>query len=179
VKVFAVFVLVLAGLVPTHADTTQKWALTSGCNPEFNPDGCFDTAQIRAVLTTTMENGTFTESNGDVTFTGVAPVVTNIVGTFDGMPMTLISTPGEAGNWLLGNLPQDVTFMAGGIEYDIFWDSDIFLVQIPSGPQLNQEVIGWNAVPVPEPNTLLLFSVPLFLGLSRWAQMSLRKLSER
>ena len=39
------------------------------------------------------------------------------------------------------------------------------------------ESMTYTLVSTPEPSTLLLLTVPLLLGLSKWAQMSLRKLS--
>ena len=66
-KVFAVFVLVLAGLIPCYADT---WDVQASCYQmnQYSPP-CFDPAIIDAVLTTTLETGTFYNSVQDVRFT--------------------------------------------------------------------------------------------------------------
>ena len=96
-KIFSVFVLVLtAGLVPCQADTTptQTWNVTAMCDPNLNPGFpfCSVPAKINAVFTTQIETGTFWDPADGEFFEPPQgePVVTNITGTFDGMPMTLV-----------------------------------------------------------------------------------------
>ena len=174
-KVFALFVLVLGGLVPCYADTTQTqtWNIQTSCNPQFYQQvpPCQTPANINAVFTTTLESGTFYSETGDFTYTGTAYVVTNITGTFDGLPMTggVTGPPGRS-NWMeAGDLPQDVTFTAGGNEYDLFYDGLFTLAAVPGPPfSSDWEYLNWNAIgptaPVPEPSTLLLLIVPLLLA---------------
>jgi hypothetical protein len=179
VKGFALFVLVLAGLVPTHADT---WNVTASCNaqiPFFPPLGCANPANINAVFTTQPEFGNFFDISFGVELTGVTePVVTNITGTFDGITMTLVPVPQL--DWLAGGTPEDVAFMAGGVEYTLWWDGFYFIGTLPQ-PDINKETLNWNAVEsVPEPPLFwMLCNALSLLGLSRWAQMSLRKMSGR
>ena len=178
-KIFSVFVLFLTCLVPARADT-QTWNITATCNPDamFPPQFiCNYPSNINAVFTTQLETGTFHEFEFGNTFTS-ANVVIGISGTFNGLAMTLVPNP--PGDWLHADLPEEVLFMAGGVQYNLFPDFDqVWLIQ-PSGAT---EPLIWSAVdvtsPVPEPATILLLTLPLLLGLSKWAQMSLRRLSDR
>jgi hypothetical protein len=154
-KVFAVLMLVLAGLVPVHADS---WEITASCDltaAVFVP--CTDPAKINAVFTTQLETGMFlwTDGESNVLRFGTHPVVTNISGTFDGLAMTLVPVP--TWDWLnysFGN-PEAVTFTAGGIEYSL---------SIPGfEPQIFplSEFLTWSAIdPVsaPEPGALALLA---------------------
>ena len=192
-KIFAVFVLVLTGLVPTHADTTQTqtWNVAASCQLGDSAAGfpCVEPSVINAVFTTQMETGLFALTS-DPTIRCIdpcpAPVVTDISGTFDGLPMTLIGESGSPFNWLLvscnptpttcGAIPEGVSFIAGGNQYLLWYDGSVFLTnQSP----FSIEVMNWSAVEsVPEPPLFwLLLTALSFLGLSRWAQLSLRKYS--
>ena len=157
-------------LVPTtRADTTQTWDVTANCSQP----ACFDPANLSAVLTTTLESGTFYDPVHDTYFTGSEPVITSFSGTFDDAPIT------DLGGWLLnGNPYGGMWFTAGGIGYALFWDGIAFI----QNSTLQVEFVNWSAVDpvgVPEPRTILLLTVPLLLGLMKWAQMSLRKYSAR
>lgn len=145
-SIFALVMLCLLNTCDAQADT-QTWNVVTGCNPEFNPvGGCFVPAQMSAVMITTMETGTFYDSEGDFTFTGTVPVVTSITGTFDGLAMTLV--PNGTGDWLNNSLPEDVSFSAGGNTFDIWQDAGVFLQE--NGPPVTEQ-IGWSAVdPVAE-----------------------------
>jgi|SRR6267154_2683807 len=165
----------LLGLASTaHADTTptQTWNVTTGCNPEFNNGACFDPAQMSAVMTTTMETGTFFDTEGDFSFTGTVPVVTSIVGTFDGFAMTLV--PNGTGDWLNFSYPEDVEFSANGSIYDIWHDGDFFMQK---DTPFNTEVVGWSAVDpisIPEPGEWILTLLGCDLLLV-WAKLRMRR----
>ena len=104
-KIFSVFVLVLTcGLVPCQADTTpaQTWNVTAKCGTSHDPNfsfPCSDPANINAVFTTQLATGEFFDFTDVEFFEGTNAVVTNITGTFDGLPMTLLPA---GGNLLLG-----------------------------------------------------------------------------
>jgi hypothetical protein len=118
-----------------------------------------------------MESGTFFNAVQDVDFTGVEPVITSIVGTFDGEPIT------SGGGWMLGSFPGGIGFEAGGVNYTMWWDGVTFFDPVND---FSAEYINWSAVHVPEPPLFwLLLTALSLLGLMRWAQMSLRKLSGR
>jgi hypothetical protein len=184
VKVFALFVLVLsAGLVPTHADTaqTQTWQVTGECEDASTYYVCETPSIPSAVVTTELEPGTFFDGTAQETFTGMAPVVMNMVGSFDGLPISFTPPPDPTapGVGWMDAYPEGLCFGAGNAGYCV---NMIFDDAFMAGPFAHQyEIMGWNAVeipnPVPEPATILLLSVPLMLGLMRWAQMSLRRLS--
>jgi hypothetical protein len=180
VKVFATFALVLAGLIPSHADATQTWNLTASCEEVPLVSVCTDPANINAVLVTQMEFGTFVDPSGlGIPETGVEPFITSITGTYDGFAMSL--APGDGWMDVIvpgAPFPQLTSFMAGGNEYLLYWDGFAYV-----DPQSNanpREALNWTAVDVPEPPFFwLLLTALSLLGLSRWAQMSLRKLSGR
>jgi hypothetical protein len=180
VKVFAVFVLVLsAGLVPAEADTTQTqtWDVTASCIPNSVLGiPCFAPGDINATFTTQLATGTFVDAGNGCfcQFTGTVEVITAISGTLDGEAMSLV--PFAGGDWLLDGFPEgEVLFDAGGIEYRINFDQGVRLTTTN-----DFEFLRWSAVEVPEPAIFwMLFTPLLLLGLSRWAQMSLRKLPGR
>jgi hypothetical protein len=180
VKVFAIFVLVLTGLVPTHADTTQTWNLTASCTETLGGLPCVDPAIINATFTTQMVFGTYVDPSG----TGlpqqeIEPLIETLTGTFDGQAMTL-TTVSSAGPWMdtFVSFPQMLYFMADGQTYVLFWDGSPE-IQSQSNPNPN-EILTGSAVDVPEPPLFwLLLTALSLLGLSRWAQTSLRKLSGR
>ena len=175
-KVFAVFVLVLAGLIPCYADT---WDVQASCNPQYYQQTpvCATPAVINAVFTTTLETGYFYDPANDESYYGQASVVTGIAGTFDGAAMQLV--PGNG--WMQTDLPEDVAFTEGGNEWVLFFDGYFYLQPIPwVAPWTQVEYLNWSAVDVPEPPLFwLLLTALSFLGLSRWAQLSLRKYSAR
>jgi hypothetical protein len=177
VKVFATFVLFLAFLVPTHADTFDVSASSIPCN-QVIPCG---PATINAVFGATEEFGTFFLLAFDESIQATEPVVTGITGTFNGLPMSLVAPPSNPEGivgWMFLDLPQNVYFSAGGVTYILNWDGN-GPPEIFSPSSLLAE-LNWSAPDsVAEPSTLLLLTVPLLLVLMRWAQMSLRKLSER
>jgi hypothetical protein len=170
VKVFATFVLVLAGLVPTHADTTtQTWAFNEICQ-----GNCNTPANINAIATTQMEQGLFFEAETGDIFSGTEPVVTGISGTFDGLAMSLgIVDPLGFLPWINNSAPEGIPFTAGSQAYVLTWDGD-FKLFLPDG---SFEILTDPPAAVPEPSTLFLLTALLLLALMRWAQMSLRKLS--
>jgi hypothetical protein len=166
VKVFAVFVLFLACLVPCYADTTQTWTVSASCSHTSSSFTCPDPDTISATFTTQLETGTFELSDEPIFITGTVPVITNISGTFDGLPMALISVPGS--DWLLTGCdaitciaePEDVFFSAGANTYLLFYAGDAMLQTVPFNG--NIDALTWSAVdPVPEPS---LFSM-LLVGL--------------
>lgn len=192
-KILAVLALFLAYLCPAHADTWVINASTAPCdisNPFFNPAQCSATANINAIFTTQQETGIFFFSVGAVqSILSTEPVVIGISGTFNGMPMSFVqppSNPNGIEGWLFDGIPQtgeadpqSIYFSAGGNQYELDWDG-----QLPTifGAPIPPTYLTWSAVDpseVPEPMTLWLLTVPLLLALSRWAQMSLRKLSRR
>lgn len=172
-RVFAIFMLVLVGLVPAYADTTQTWVVTATCdvNTPFGTP-CFTPGNIDAVFTTQLETGTFidSEEGENHQFTGTEPVVTNISGTLDGQAMSLVPFPEN--DWLQDGIPEQILFVAGGVEYSLHYDNGVRLGTIE-----DFEFLEWSAVAsVPEPAIFwMLFTALLLLGLSRWAQVSLRK----
>ena len=169
-KVFAVLGLFLACLVPCYASSTQTWDVTASCNPAFYiQTPCATPANISAVFTTTLESGSFYSDEGHYTFTGQEPVVTDITGTFNGSAMTLLNL-GNGGDWMSGNMPQDVTFMAGGSQYDLFLEYSFF-GPVAQGVDGSFDYLNWSAsdpVGVPEPATILLLTLALAItGLLR------------
>ena len=194
-KILSVFVLVLTcGLVPCQADTTptQTWNVVAMCDPTLNPIApfCGLPAKIEAVFTTQLRTGEFFDPEDTDFFEGTNAVVTNITGTFDGLPITF-SPPAEGETltgWLADNgFPEGVGFAAGGIRFDLsFEDGNIFLSCFstmpcgitPIGTLFPMETMDWSAVQnVPESSLFWMLLTGLsLLGLSRWAQMSLRKL---
>ena len=188
-KVFALFVLVLTGLVPTRADTTQvhTWDITAttcfvcesdsyGLPPNPQPVNLYAVFTVTPVLAT----GQFwDEGIADFYPYQLVDEVTGITGTLNGQPVTLGAPAVGAGSWLalngdIGTVWYDVNGVPGVPAGVIYTDS------------VYDEVSGipvfWSAtdpVGLPEPATLLLLTVPLSLGLMRWAQMSLRKYSAR
>ena len=196
-KTFSLFVLVLTfGLVPCQADTTptQTWNVVAMCDPTLNPIApfCGLPATINAVFTTQLQTGLFFDPEDTDFFEGTNAVVTNIAGTFDGLPMTLV--PGGESEPFTGwlddsGLPEGVDFVAGGIRFDLsFEGGNVFLSCFstmpcgitPIGTLFPMETMDWSAVQnVPESSLFWMLLTGLsLLGLSRWAQMSLRKLSK-
>jgi hypothetical protein len=191
VKAFAVFVLVLAAVVPAHADTTQTWDISAtqctnviSCNVGTVP---FD---LEAQMLTTTETGLFFwEFLGESDLPGTAPVETSIAGTFDGMPVStpdLTAGPNGISAWLLETgpfiVPMGIEFESSGSIYTILFDDgyQIFNLTDLSAPISGEQVL-WSAVDVthvPEPAAVWLLLTALFLlGLSRWAleQQSIRR----
>ena len=176
-KLAMAFVALLAFSLSAFADT-QTWDVTASCNPQSYQQlpACATPANINAVFTTTLESGTFYSETGGFTFTGTAYVVTNITGTFNGLQMAggVTGTPGES-NWMQdGDLPQDVTFTAGGNEYDLFYDGLFTLATVPGPPfSSDWEYLNWSAVDpvgVPEPNIALLAIIGI-MGLGIWRRV--------
>ena len=187
-KVFAVFVLVLAALLPAHADM-QTWDVTGSlfCGSPFDP--CNAPFTLKATMTTQTESGLFYIEFQGETEQGTFPVETGISGTFNGEPITY---PGPIPEYeplgiysylYLPGVPQGIVFEVDGISYQIVYDGSIKLfptdIANESSP-FNGEDVNWSAVDVthvPEPAAVwLLFTALSLLGLSRWAQMSLQKL---
>jgi hypothetical protein len=182
VKVFATFVLVLAGLVPTHADT-QMWDITGNlvC---FGFEKCDTPFNLTATMTTQTETGTFFFNYLGVPAQGTFPVETAISGTFNGDPISfqgpLFPAPGIDDFLMFADLPEGISFCTGAQCFGIFYDGDGVKIFGAGGSPFDTEYVSWGAadpVGTPEPSTLMLFTVPLLLALMRWAQMSLRKLS--
>jgi hypothetical protein len=178
VKVFTFFVLVLAYVVSTPADTTQTWVVTATCIDE-SAEGipCTLPGNISAVFTTQLETGTFidSEEGENHPFTGTEAVVTNISGTLDGQAMSLVPFPEN--DWIQQDgTPEDILFDAGGQQYSLHFDNGVRLSTFD-----DFELLEWSAVAtVPEPAIFWMLSTALLLlGLSRWAQVSLQKLSGR
>lgn len=156
-KVFAVLVLFLACLVPAQADT---WDVAASCQVP-----CASPANINAVFTTQLETGNFFDISFGLVLTGYTePVVTNISGTFDGLAMTLVPIPEL--DWMNRSTPEDVSFMAGGVEYTLWWDGSYFIGSLPN-PDFNEETLNWSAIdpiaPVPEPPMLWMLLAGLCL----------------
>lgn len=198
-----VFALLLTiGLVPCRADTTptQTWDVVAKCDPtadSFLPpqfEFCSVPAKISAVFTTQLRTGEFFDPEDTDFFFGTNAVVTNITGTFDGLAITF-SPPGPTETltgWLADGFPLGVGFGAGGISYGLtFLGGNTFLecfgpatacgsFAITPLSSVPIEPLDWSAVEnVPEPLAFcMLLTALLLLGLSRWAQLSLRKLSK-
>ena len=193
-KVSAIFVLVFACLIPAHADT-QTWDITATMFCGSPLDNCSTPFTLNATMTTQTETGLFYSVFQGESLPGTWPVETSITGTFDGMSISTPDlTPGPNGitAWLLETgsfiVPMGIEFEAGGDIYTILYDAGYQIFDLTHQNALNGEQVLWNIVDpatgvgfssVPEPSTLLLLTVPLLLGLSKWAQMSLRKLSAR
>ena len=146
-KLFAAFMLVLAGLVPTRADTTtQTWTVTASCF-SGNPT-CIYPAKTDAVFTTQLETGTFFEvtNAGGQFFTATEPVVTNITGTFDGMAMSLVPTAEPFQPWITPGDPEHVSLMAGGIEYIFDTDINLIDVAVANNQAATIEFLNWGIV---------------------------------
>ena len=161
-KVFAVLVLFLAGLVPCHADTTQTWNISATCQ-EIISFPCF-AQSLNAVFTTQMETGAFESTDFFFVFTGTEPVVTGMTGTLDGMPITFVPTDLPFG-WLEGGLPEGINFMAGGMEYGAVSDIDTVLFSSSTHPG-TYEFMNWSAIgpnAVPEPALFWMLLAGLFL----------------
>ena len=199
-KIFSVFVLILTcGLVPCRADTTETWNVAAMCDPNLSPSFplCSVPAKINAVFTTQMQTGVFFDPVDAEFFEGTNAVVTNITGTLDGLPMTLVPDSGNPG-WLDDNGdPNVVDFVAGGVEFNLsrLLSPDVGVKVFLSCPFINtpcgitptpgtffpMETLDWSAVRnVPESSVFsMLLTGLLLLGLSFWPQTSLRKLSSR
>jgi len=187
VKIFATFVLVLTSLVPTHADTVL---LTVG--EIFIPDGstitsevvspCFPAGCLGEVDTTVYftfadgsgyaTNNGLENQNGEIDFNSL---VTNLSFTWIGQisfEATVNGTNGGTVSAFNDFIPPTGTSFFLGPIASIDWQS-----QETTG---GIESLSFTDPPMnaPEPSTLTLLTVPLMLGLMRWAQMSLRKLSE-
>ena len=179
-KVFAVFVLVLVGLVPCHADTTQTWNVTASCT---TADGlaCPDPANISAVFTTELITQIYVDPSGSEEPTlETEMALMGFQGTYDGQPMSGGIGAGCIPFLQPGGSPECVSFGAGGFQYVLMTLGFTFLEGNTGANVGLFETLDWNAVEVPEPPLFsLLLTALLLLGLSRWAQMSLRKLSGR
>jgi hypothetical protein len=179
VKVFATFVLVLAALVPTRADTTQTWDVTASCT---TADGvaCPDPANISAVFTTELITQIYVDPSGSEEPTlETEMAVMGFQGTYDGQPMS-----GAAYGCIPflqpGGSPECTSFIAGGEQY-VLNTLGYTLLEGDTAANVGLfETLNWSAVEVPEPPLFwLLLTALLLLVLMRWAQMSLRKLSGR
>lgn len=190
-KIFAVLALLLMfGLVPAQADTTptQTWNVVAMCDPNIDPQFfpfCGVPAKISAVFTTEPRTGLFFDPGDAFFFESTdVPIVTNITGTLDGQPMTLL--PGGDAEpftgWLSNGFPEGVAFVAGGFEYDLSTfgaPGGVFLSCLTIAPCgitpttfiPAKETLDWSAVEnVPEPSLFwMLLSGLLLLGLARWA----------
>lgn len=179
-KVFATFVLVLASLVSTHADTTQTWDVTASCT---TADGlaCPDPANISAVFTTEMVTQVYVDPSGSEVPTLMTEMaITDIQGTYDGQPMLFAFSGFFCPPFMQPDgTPECPSFIAGGNQYVLETLGYTFL-EGDTGANVGLfETLDWNAVEVPEPPLFwLLLTALLLLGLSKWAQMSLRKLSK-
>ena len=80
---------------------------------------CSLPGNINAVFTTQLETGTFidSEEGENHQVTGTEPVVTNISGTLDGQAMSLVPFPEN--DWLQDGIPEQILFVAGGVEYSL------------------------------------------------------------
>lgn len=175
-KVFAVFALVLAGLAPCYADTTQTWNLTANCSETLGDAPCVDPANISATFTTQMVFGTYVDPSGTgVPQQEIEPLIETLTGTYDGQAMTLAT--GNAWMDEFVSFPQMLYFMAGGETYILFWDGAPE-IQLATNP--NTEILNGIAVDLPEPPLFwLLLTALSLLGLMPWAGMNLRKFSMR
>ena len=186
-KVFATLVLVLAGLVPAYADTTQTqtWDITATacfiCTGNYGLPP--QPISLSATFTTVTASGEFFDYGIDDLLYGTVDEVTSISGTLNGQPITLGAIPFGDGSWLTSYGPSygagggfigTVYFDVNGVPGWIYTDSDY--------DEISGIPVYWTATDptgMPEPSALLLLTVPLSLGLMRWAQMSLRKYSAR
>jgi hypothetical protein len=153
VKVFAFFVLVLAALVPAHADTLWDFS--------FSPNECFSAScpSGSGQFTTVRETGLF-DLEGSVT-PFIGDVLTSLTGTLDGQTVTWI--PGGTNpitGWLEADVPQDIEFSVDGVTYFLQYDTGngIFLTSSAEG-----ETVNWSAVEVPEPAAVWLLLTALLL----------------
>jgi hypothetical protein len=185
VKVLTVLVLFLAYFIPAQADT---WDVTASACTNDPPPDCVGPANLSAVFATIEETGTFEYPFTGGTIEGTFPVITSMSGTFNGEPISLGPLLQGANGAIVnypfttaGGTPEDVTFSEGGDICELNFDNGEG-VELSCFQGINT-FVNWSAVDVPEPSsaTLLMISlsVLLLLGLMRWAQMSLRKLSGR
>jgi hypothetical protein len=182
VKVFATFVLVLAALVPAHADTTHTWDVSANltCSNPFDP--CDAPFTLDATMTTQTETGLFyVEFQGEAE-QGTYPVETGITGTFNGEaitypgpipayePLGIYSFLYLTGSFVVPNVPEGIVFEADGVGYQILYDGSIriFPTDLPndSSNPFNGEDVAWSAVDVthvPEPAAVWLLLTALLL----------------
>jgi hypothetical protein len=178
VKVYAVFMLFFACLVPCQADTTQTWDIGAAC-----PSPCPVPFTLSATMTTELESPVYEIFSGDTVLIP-QPVETGISGRFNGLPVSTPNlTPGPngitywllAGNTVVPEVPMGIEFEAGGDVYEILYDEGIQIFDLTVGfsAPISGEQIGWGAVDVthvPEPAAVWSLLTGMFLlALSRWA----------
>jgi hypothetical protein len=97
------------------------------------------------------------------------------------MAMSLVPMDEPLQPWITPGDPEHIYFMAGGTEYIFDTDIDLVYVVVANNQAATIEFLNWLVVEnVPEPPAFwLLLTALLLLGVSRWAQMNLRKLSRR
>ena len=189
-KVFATFVLVLAGLVPTHAesipvDTEAILVIPDGSQITGSftlPAGTYNVGPTPGVNFQFADGtgtavGEFNDGDqGTIHFTTplTSLTVNWIAGGTSFFSIFTNDGQGFTCEYLALDCTSSGTFTATGGITSLTWTTAYGY----GGPDSISYALDGPVV-APEPATLLLLTVPLLLGLMRWAQMSLRKLSVR
>ncbi len=165
-KVFALFVLVLTGLVPTHADTIIDNLAGMLTQDSVLPLAPGVALELATNIWDAHESTPYALVEADsltLSFESVLRAISLEV--WPGGPTEITDPINTPYPFIQSQIAIDdraaVAFYVNGV----LWQPG--------------DVINFGDVPVvtPEPATLLLLTVPLLLALMRWAQMSLRKLS--
>ena len=125
IPAFAVLLFVAFARADGNATYDVSASVPSSCGSI--PSYCAVPATIAAQFTTTLETGEFNDTVDGVGIYGTEPVVTGVTGLFDGIfpitfsPENLVPTPGFGMNgWFTGGEePQNVWFLADGINFDV------------------------------------------------------------
>src|SRR6202041_2979918 len=129
---------------------------------------CPDPANITAVFTTELITQIYVDPSGsEEPMLETEMAVMGFQGTYDGQRMS-----GAAYGCIPflqpGGSPECTSFIAGGEQYVLNTLGYTFLEGDTAANVGLFETLNWSAVEVPEPSTLMLFTVPLLLVLMRW-----------
>ena len=151
-KIFAVFVLALTGLVPAFADTVDVTATTCNtCGAGIQP-----AIDFQAQLTAQLVTGGFLDPFEDFVFHATEEKVTSLIGTLNGVPISLGTAPAGDGSWLIPGFGLGaVWFTVAGQPGIVFFDDAHDVI---TAPNQNTILINFSATEVnaPEPTSFAL-----------------------